>query len=92
MFYIIEYNTDNRDRNVKIKKFKTLQKAKEFKQNFKVSYCFPDVANEGLPLRQQNWHRRFTTEILEAPKGFRLKNAATEYQERELRQYCEVVK
>lgn len=92
MFYIIEYNTDTRYRDIKIRKFKTLQKAKEFKQNFKASYCFPDAANEELPLVQQNWHRRFATEILEAPKGFRLKNATSEYQVRELRQHCEVVK
>lgn len=69
MIFGIEYNTDHRHPDYRLKTFASESKALQWvKQGG--NFAWPGAADSSLPPSQQNWHRRIRG-AYQMPKGWR---------------------
>jgi hypothetical protein len=74
MYVGIQYNTDMRCPDYKVKKFRSIKSALKWKHEGEFKFAFPAAANENILVHSQNWHRSIR-EIYELNYGFRLKKS-----------------
>ncbi len=74
MIYGVEQNTDMRHPDTRVYRFTSVRRALAWQNNMNRGgegvFAFPGAASDGLPVSQQNWHRRFRY-LFESPPGWR---------------------